>query len=91
MAELIEKVARMAMSESGDFFGGGGTWKHTAYPMPPGTGPEGESCGTCKYIRQVGYRTKRYFKCGRMPLTHGEGTDIRKSSPACGKWEGSNV
>lgn len=58
------------------------------YAAPPGTGPEGETCKTCKHIYR--YRSaKTYLKCGlnRSNWTHGPGSDIRAGSPACSKWE----
>lgn len=65
----------------------GGTWKTLAYPMPPGSGPDGETCGTCEHSQRHSYHDKKYWKCALMPISHGEGTDIRKGSPACQKWE----
>jgi len=56
----------------------------------PGTGPEGETCGTCKHLyrRQMG---KTYLKCGlnRARWTGGKGSDIRARDDACKKWEKS--
>jgi hypothetical protein len=57
------------------------------YPMPPGSGPPGETCKTCKH-----YTLRRwagiYRKCGLMRAlwTNGRGTDIKAGSPACAKW-----
>lgn len=55
------------------------------YAMPPGTGPEGETCGTCEHIM----RTAKYRKCelNRARWTHGPGTDIKARTAACSKWE----
>jgi hypothetical protein len=62
--------------------------KKTGYPYPPGTGPDGETCGTCKsfYRHELG---KTYFKCMKIyrDWTHGPGTDIKFGSPACKLWE----
>jgi len=54
----------------------------------PGTGPQGETCKTCRHI----YRNemaKTYLKCGLMRAvwTGGPATDIKASWPACSKWE----
>lgn len=58
------------------------------YAAPPGTGPDGETCKTCRHI----YRNrmaKTYLKCSLMQAvwTGGPGSDIRASAPACRKWE----
>lgn len=57
-----------------------------AYAAKPGTGPDGEICRTCShsYARRF---SKNYWKCGLVPATGGQGTDIRLKSPACSKWE----
>jgi hypothetical protein len=54
------------------------------YFYHPGTGPEGETCGSCKH-RTYG----RYIKCelNRARWTHSRGTDILAGSPACKYWE----
>ena len=55
------------------------------YRGRPGTGPAGETCGTCRHLRRFG----RYSKCALMAhgWTHGLGTDILQKSPACSFWE----
>lgn len=55
------------------------------YAAVPGTGPEGQTCGTCHHI----YRTHRFRKCNLMRRiwTHGPGTDIKARTPACSKFE----
>ncbi len=45
--------------------------------------PRGETCGSCAHI----YKTGRWFKCDLVARTGGPGTDLRKSYPACQKWE----
>lgn len=60
------------------------------YVMPPGTGPKGETCKSCKHKVTYGMRSGRSFvKCGLMRdrWTHGPGSDIYASAPACQKWE----
>ena len=57
------------------------------YAAPPGTGPQGETCGTCRHI----YRNrmaKTYLKCELMKAvwTGGPGTDILSRAPACREW-----
>ena len=57
----------------------------SGYPTPPGTGPAGETCGSCAHILRRQY-AKTYIKCARTE-THGAATDIRVGSPACSCWE----
>jgi hypothetical protein len=62
------------------------------YAATPGTGPAGETCKTCLHYthgRNSDGRGKKFPKCGLMrPIwTHGPGTDIKASSPACAKFE----
>ena len=54
----------------------------------PGTGPAGETCGSCKHL----YRNrlaKTYLKCAlnRANWTGGEGSDVRAKDAACKFWE----
>jgi hypothetical protein len=55
------------------------------YYQPPGTGPAGETCGTCKHI----WRDERWAKCGlsRGRWTNSRGTDVLVRAPACRRWE----
>lgn len=58
------------------------------YAKSPGTGPAGETCGTCASLRvKVSRSGRRFFKCAHVAPTSGRGTDIRKSAPACRLWE----
>ena len=54
----------------------------------PGTGPEGETCKSCKHYT-LRHFAGTYRKCGltRAKWTGGAGTDIRAGDPACEKWE----
>lgn len=58
----------------------------------PGTGPEGETCGSCKHDVATGRTGKRFHKCAlnRACWTHGAKSDIRTRWPACSKWEASD-
>lgn len=61
------------------------------FPTPalPGSGPEGQTCGTCRHKVSTGNGERRYLKCALMrpSWTHGPGTDIRARWPACSHWE----
>lgn len=46
------------------------------------------TCGGCTHL-VVGHRG-RYFKCQLAGVTHGEATDIRKTWPACQRYEPRN-
>jgi hypothetical protein len=61
--------------------------KSGLYAAWPGTGPDGETCGSCKHC--VRAWNGRYRKCGllRSIWTGGPGTDIKARSAACSKWE----
>ena len=61
------------------------------YYMPPGTGPAGETCRTCRFAVARRF-SKTYWKCRLHPQwTGGPGTDIRLKSPACQGWEAKEV
>lgn len=46
-----------------------------------------KTCGDCVFSLPVHHRTKTYWKCEKAGLSHGAGTDIRKSWPACTAFE----
>jgi hypothetical protein len=57
-----------------------------AHAGPPGSGPKGERCGTCRFC--VARRRQRtYYKCGLTDWTFGSATDIRLKHLACWKFE----
>ncbi len=57
------------------------------YAAWPGTGPAGETCGSCGHLARK-RMAKVYLKCGLMEAhwTGGTGTDVRAGSPACRNW-----
>jgi len=59
------------------------------YAAPPGTGPEGESCGSCTHAQPMRAGNKKFYKCAKAQWkwTHGVGSDIRLKAPACREWE----
>jgi hypothetical protein len=62
--------------------------KQRGHAARPGTGPKGETCGTCQHYRRVLGGNRHYLKCGLMKhaWTGGPGSDIRAKDPACGYW-----
>lgn len=63
--------------------------KRTATAAPLGTGPAGETCGTCVFAKRVQHHDYFYWKCGKVQhlWTHGSGSDIRLKWEACREWE----
>lgn len=59
------------------------------YAHTPGTGPQGETCKSCRHYTRVCGGNRAFPKCGLMEnrWTHGRGSDILAASPACKKWE----
>lgn len=59
------------------------------YAAPPGTGPAGETCGSCRHRTGKGTGQKTFPGCAltRACWTSGRGTDILVRAPACRKWE----
>jgi len=62
--------------------------KPGGYAAMPGTGPESETCGSCRW-RVYKTMGNRYQKCFLMKRhwTGGSGTDIKARSPSCREWE----
>ena len=62
-------------------------WKGL-YAALPGTGPKGETCGSCRHLYRRRY-SKVYLKCAlcEPKWTGGPGSDIKARAPACSKWE----
>jgi len=58
------------------------------YADTPGTGPKGETCGTCKHLYRRAL-AKTYLKCAltQHGWTGGGKTDVKARAPACSKWE----
>lgn len=66
-----------------------GRRKKTGHAGVPGQGPPRETCGGCASYRSVRGGARVHPKCEltRANWTHGPGSDIRKSDPACQRWE----
>lgn len=60
----------------------------SGHAMKPGTGPAGETCGSCRHLVRVRF-AKTYLKCelARALWTGGRKTDVRARDAACIKWE----
>ena len=58
------------------------------YAAQPGTGPAGETCGSCRH-KSRHEMANVWYKCELMRpyWTGGRGTDISTRSPACRRWE----
>ena len=56
------------------------------YLASPGTGPAGETCGTCAHCQPSG----GWYKCALVQQTPGKGTDISRRAPACLAWQDSS-
>ena len=56
--------------------------------MPPGTGPAGETCGSCAHLFR-NRMAKTYLKChlNAARWTGGRASDVRAHDAACVKWE----
>lgn len=59
--------------------------KKNGYARAPGTGPLGETCGSCARARPHDC-SKRYWKCGLVDWIRSSVTDIDLRSPACSMW-----
>lgn len=69
------------------------------YAAAPGSGPQGETCGSCAHCRVRSHRVRskvagggkerRFYKCGVMfpNWTNTRGSDVLVQSPACKRWE----
>jgi hypothetical protein len=55
---------------------------------PKGTGPAGETCGSCKHLYR-NQMAKTYLKCGLATAiwTGGRASDVRAKDAACEGWE----
>lgn len=55
------------------------------YVQPPGTGPIGETCGSCRHASPTG-SDYREWTC-RLVSGAYRGTIIDRRTKACGRWE----
>lgn len=61
------------------------------HAAPPGSGPEGETCGGCCHAGRMSRGKKQWIKCylNRTNWTRTRRTDIRARDRACAYWQGS--
>lgn len=60
----------------------------SGHPARPGSGPEGETCGTCRHSKRLSY-TRGFYKCWlyRGAWTCSRRTDVLLRDPACRFWQ----
>lgn len=74
-----------------DLFGGPDqvqTYRVGAYAATPGTGPKDKTRKDCSHRYRMSGGSRYYNKCDLVKATHGSGTDIKVSSPACTRFKG---
>lgn len=66
--------------------------KRRGHAARPGTGPAGETCGSCEAYTRVEAGAGTYRKCllAKPNWTCGPGSDIRKKDPACSFWKATS-
>ena len=59
------------------------------YADKPGTGPKGETCGSCRHLCRAGTGGKRFPKCvlTEAAWTSTRRTDVLVRAAACSKWQ----
>ena len=64
-----------------------GVTEPKGYARDPGSGPPGETCGSCRHLYR-NEQAKTYLKCALMRIywTGGRKTDVLARSPACSEW-----
>lgn len=63
--------------------------KANGYAARPGSGPEGQTCGTCANCAVRELANRHVFKCRLLVRSWSacRSTDVLKSSPACKHWQ----
>lgn len=71
-----------------DLFGGTSRrFAGAGYAASPGTGPAGQTCGTCAHCR---LQINGWHKCALVLATASRKTDISRRAPACLAWQDSS-
>lgn len=89
MGMTLFELSPIALASTGETVkdAKGRTTRHKPYAALLGHGPAGFTCATCAFLLVDEHHNKRFFKCGRVKITRGAGTDIRKKDPACARYE----
>lgn len=66
--------------------------RKTGHAAKPGTGPAGETCGSCAHLFR-NQQARTYLKCELMrhAWTGGAGSDVGARDPACREWKPHNT
>lgn len=60
----------------------------TGHAAPPGTGPQGETCGSCRHVEgPVGYTKACGLMRDQWELRTQKQNDVRLKDAACSRWE----
>lgn len=84
--------------DQGGIFGGNGPPRRyrgtpqpspAGYAAPPGTGPEGETCGSCGHCVFRMFRGRRFYKCenAARKWDRTRASDVLLHSPSCAQWK----
>ncbi len=81
------KIGKSVMAELQKILVEGKEVKLAGHAGIPGTGPKGETCGSCEHS-VVKRCSKRFLKCGLNSAnwTSGRKSDVLHRDPACRKW-----
>lgn len=58
---------------------------------PIGSGPMGQTCGSCAHSYRRAGGSKTFHKCRLVKATGGPGSDIRLKWPACSRWQAATA
>lgn len=77
----------MTTGAPSQFLGRAGRWLLRGCAAPPGTGPQGETCGTCKWREQKydPYRKRRVSMCALV--IRPDRRSIETNFSACSRWQ----
>lgn len=66
-----------------------GALRKLGYASPPGTGPKGQRCNTCRFCITITELSRKVRKCEIVAAKWSTSpeTDIKHNAPACRDWE----